>query len=187
MNDKHVKILMAAKDVFEKQGYHGAKVAEIAKKADVGKGTVYEYFESKQVLFEQMIIFLIQAGQEYTNKLIASTDDVIEKLRLISEVQADIIKNHGQLFNVILVRLNESSNELKTLFSKTRDRQLDMIEALVNQGIESGIFKPCNSKHFAIVFKGAMLQVHMSQACDGSEDEQLKNDIFDNLITSIKS
>lgn len=187
MNDKHIRILLAAKKVFESQGYHESKIADIAKLAEVGKGTVYEYFESKQVLFEQMIMFLIESGLKHTEELMSSTDDVIEKLHMISEVQADIIKNHGQLFNLILVRFESSSDALKTLFIKTRDQQLHVIESLIEEGISTGLFKPCNPKHFAVIFKGAMLQVHMGQACDKGHDEHLKDEIFKSLIASIKS
>ena len=57
--EKRILILEAAKELFEEKGYHEAKISEIAIVAGIGKGTVYEYFESKQSLFEEMIIYFI--------------------------------------------------------------------------------------------------------------------------------
>jgi len=37
--------------VFARDGYHQAKIEEVAKEAGIGKGTVYEYFRSKTELF----------------------------------------------------------------------------------------------------------------------------------------
>jgi len=44
-------ILQAAAQVFAAQGYQAATIDEIAERAGIGKGTVYEYFRSKQDLF----------------------------------------------------------------------------------------------------------------------------------------
>ena len=48
---KREAILKAAMVVFSRDGYHQAKMEEIAKEAEIGKGTVYEYFRSKTDLF----------------------------------------------------------------------------------------------------------------------------------------
>ena len=48
---KRDQIIEAAAQVFAQKGYSGAVVADIAVQADIGKGTVYEYFSSKEDLF----------------------------------------------------------------------------------------------------------------------------------------
>ena len=49
--EKKNRILEAATEVFSQKGYARASVADIAAQADVGKGTIYEYFDSKEDLF----------------------------------------------------------------------------------------------------------------------------------------
>ena len=41
----------AAAAVFAERGFRAARVADVAERADIGKGTVYEYFRSKEDLF----------------------------------------------------------------------------------------------------------------------------------------
>jgi AcrR family transcriptional regulator len=47
---KRETIVAAAASVFACQGYLGTRMADIATAADVGKGTLYEYFQSKEKL-----------------------------------------------------------------------------------------------------------------------------------------
>jgi AcrR family transcriptional regulator len=44
-------ILAAAAQVFASKGYAAARIIEVARAAQVGKGTIYEYFPSKEALF----------------------------------------------------------------------------------------------------------------------------------------
>lgn len=44
-------ILAAAAQVFAAKGYAATRIIEVARAAQVGKGTIYEYFPSKEALF----------------------------------------------------------------------------------------------------------------------------------------
>ena len=48
--EKRPLILRAATEVFAEQGFAAVRVADIADRAGIGKGTVYEYFSSKDEL-----------------------------------------------------------------------------------------------------------------------------------------
>jgi AcrR family transcriptional regulator len=48
--DKHDALIAAALDLFERRGFHGTTVPELAQHAGVATGTVYRYFESKEAL-----------------------------------------------------------------------------------------------------------------------------------------
>ena len=52
---KRKNILDAAAKVFSKDGYHQAKVEDIARMAGIGKGTIYLYFENKRHLYYCML------------------------------------------------------------------------------------------------------------------------------------
>ena len=48
-------ILAAAKRVFAKKGYHATTIADVAKAARISYGSVYWYFDSKDVLFHALM------------------------------------------------------------------------------------------------------------------------------------
>ena len=53
---KRRQILEGARRVFMAEGFNGASVGEIARAAGVSKGTIYVYFDSKEALFEALIL-----------------------------------------------------------------------------------------------------------------------------------
>lgn len=57
-SDKRDDILRAALELIAERGFHGAPMAEIAEKADVAAGTIYRYFENKDVLINELFFEL---------------------------------------------------------------------------------------------------------------------------------
>lgn len=52
LRDRKAKVILeAAAAVFAERGFRTARVADVAERAGIGKGTVYEYFRSKEDLF----------------------------------------------------------------------------------------------------------------------------------------
>lgn len=84
-NDQQKKrrtdILESAEEIFSVTGFHKADMNEIAKRANVAKGTVYLYFPSKKDLF----ISVIKDGLENLSKGISdkveNIDDSIGKIK----------------------------------------------------------------------------------------------------------
>jgi len=52
------RILEAAEEVFAELGYHDASIVKITERASVALGTFYLYFDSKQTIFEALVIDL---------------------------------------------------------------------------------------------------------------------------------
>jgi AcrR family transcriptional regulator len=49
------RLLAVATDVFAERGYHDASIVKITEAAEVGQGTFYLYFSSKQQIFEEVV------------------------------------------------------------------------------------------------------------------------------------
>ena len=52
--DKRSDIIQAALNLIVEHGFHGTSMAMVAEKADVGAGTIYHYFESKEALIKEL-------------------------------------------------------------------------------------------------------------------------------------
>ena len=53
-SDKRNDVMQAALELIAERGFHGAPMAEIARKAGVAAGTIYRYFESKDILITEL-------------------------------------------------------------------------------------------------------------------------------------
>jgi AcrR family transcriptional regulator len=52
--DKREAILQASLEIFAENGFHSSPTSEISKRANVGTGTIYRYFENKDALIEAL-------------------------------------------------------------------------------------------------------------------------------------
>ncbi len=53
--DTRLRLLDAAAEAFAERGYHGARIDSVSERAGVAKGTVYNYFPSKEVVLETLV------------------------------------------------------------------------------------------------------------------------------------
>lgn len=64
-DEKREAILAAALSLFAERGFHGTSVPDLAKKAGVGTGTIYRYFDNKEalvnVLYQHWKLRLLEA------------------------------------------------------------------------------------------------------------------------------
>ncbi|HOI49262.1 MAG TPA: TetR/AcrR family transcriptional regulator [Prolixibacteraceae bacterium] len=64
--EKRKLILDTALELFAEKGYHATAISQIAQKAGISKGLLYNYFESKEALLTQLFR---QLAQEVTDML----------------------------------------------------------------------------------------------------------------------
>ena len=68
--DRQQEILQAATKSFTLFGYKATTIDQVAKVANVGKGTIYTFYHNKEQLFEEVVIHLIQEMKKETDKTI---------------------------------------------------------------------------------------------------------------------
>ena len=85
-------ILRAAREVFFQHGFHTATVDDVAVAAEVSKGTVYLYFDTKETILAHLLL-------EGLDMLIADLEAAIQKARGLAEAE-DLIVITGSLFTI---------------------------------------------------------------------------------------
>lgn len=53
--EKKLKIMSAALELFAEEGFHATSISQIATKAKISKGLIYNYFKSKEDLLNEII------------------------------------------------------------------------------------------------------------------------------------
>ncbi|SET02795.1 transcriptional regulator, TetR family [Oceanobacillus limi] len=80
---KKTNILEAALTLFMKYGIQKVAVSEIAKEAKVSQVTIYNYFESKEKLIREVIMYYVEKVWSETEELLDSDIDFSEKIKQI--------------------------------------------------------------------------------------------------------
>jgi AcrR family transcriptional regulator len=86
--DKHLKraeLVRHAADVFAQSGYHTAKMQDIATHADVGKGTLYEYFRTKEELFLAVYDAWMTEYEGVVSSRVEAASDALSKVDAIRD------------------------------------------------------------------------------------------------------
>ena len=64
--ETRARLVQAAKEIFERDGFLEARITDIAQRAGVSHGSYYHYFDSKEQLFREVAeLWLVQGYREY--------------------------------------------------------------------------------------------------------------------------
>ena len=93
-------ILVAAGRAFGRLGFHAAKMADIAAEAGVAAGTLYNYFKSKEEIFESI---LERAGDEFYGQFLAhiNIEDPLARIDAFMRAAFQFMEERGGLFSLI--------------------------------------------------------------------------------------
>src|SRR5512146_3209234 len=107
---KRRAILDAAITVFARQGFHSARVSDVAAEAGVAYGLVYHYFDSKDQMLNEIFTerwsLLLAAGREADRTL----DSPREKLAAIAGFIVESYRHDPDLMQVIIVEVTRAAN-----------------------------------------------------------------------------
>ncbi len=133
-------ILLAAAQIFSEKGYHAASMADIAEAVNVQKASLYHHVSSKQ---EILVALLDQAMDLLTQRLTDVLEQpltVEEKLRLAMASYLEILTENHNLSSVLLMEHRSLTPELSARHIPRRDRYEGLWRALIQEGMDSGLF-----------------------------------------------
>ncbi|MDX6448451.1 MAG: TetR/AcrR family transcriptional regulator, fatty acid metabolism regulator protein [Gaiellaceae bacterium] len=171
--DKRAIILAAAVRVFAREGYHDARVGDIAKEAGVAYGLVYHYFRSKEAVLEA--VFRETWGAMLT--AIRSVEDrggpATDQLRRVCAIVLGSWATDPDLIRVLVrevVRSPQIQREIDEIA-----QAFAALERIIVRGQKEGTFTTeLGSRTVAWMLYGALEEILtgwvMGQLPDGEDD-----------------
>jgi len=96
--ERHNRMMSAALGEFCRLGFHAANVDQIAQKAQVGKGTLYRHFESKEGLFLAVFQHVLERLEKGI-KAKADFSNFQEGTRIAIRTYLDLIRENPDIFH----------------------------------------------------------------------------------------
>jgi AcrR family transcriptional regulator len=134
------KIIKAAIDAFSKYGYDRTRMDDVAKTADLSKGTIYLHFKSKEDLFYAICENNLAEAKQQISTMFAKKEDLVSEIERFYDVfRNKKTANEGVFFETIA----ESSRnaELRKALYKQRMNIFETAIGWVNLQIERGFFR----------------------------------------------
>jgi len=121
--DKRNKIINAALKVFSKTTYKKASTDEIVEHAEISKGALFHYFNSKKNLYLYLYDYIIDVLlKEYYARINMQERDIFERLKNIVEIKMSLLSKYPDVFNFAINAMQEENSDLQNkLQSKNND------------------------------------------------------------------
>lgn len=176
---KQQLILKAASRVFSEKGYHRATIDEIARRAEIGKGTVYAYFSSKEDLFNQVI----QSGVEYyirtLKRQLEKKGTVYDRLSWLYQYHLLMMSSQNDVKEILSNEIGKLPEQLKRWMCEKYEELLASLQTVIEQGIESGEVRRVNPRVAAHLVISGMKVLHKynpvpGETLEGVAQEELR-------------
>jgi TetR/AcrR family fatty acid metabolism transcriptional regulator len=136
---KRESIIRAAIEVFSKKDFKTASISEIAQKAGVADGTIYQYFRSKEDLFFSIPI---EKTNEFRNQLelhLEGISGAFNKLRKFVWYFLYFFKANAEYGRILMLEMRVSKSFVKTetygFLKQSVSRVMDIIAEGQNEGV----------------------------------------------------
>ncbi|MEU4398670.1 TetR/AcrR family transcriptional regulator [Micromonospora orduensis] len=135
--DTRQRLFVAAVELIAEQGFSATTVDDIAARAGVAKGTVYYNFESKTVLFEELLRHGIGL---LTAEFRAAVAGLPPRAALAALVRAELeyIRRYRAFAQLLLSEMWRTNREWQQTLRLLRSEAIEVIAETVRAGVDSG-------------------------------------------------
>ena len=154
---KREAIIAAAVTCFSRDGFAGTTISAIAQQAKIGKGTVYEYFTSKEEILVEACLHCCQENQLKVQGLLGSAgqgmhsggSDVTKSIHRLMVTVFSVVPSGSQSYTRLFLDLWTVAASQPQVLSQAQSRLREVyaqwegvITFLYGAGLAQGVFKP---------------------------------------------
>jgi AcrR family transcriptional regulator len=194
------KILASAKGIFLEKGFAGARMRDIAEKANINKGLLHYYFKTKRLLFLEVLKILVVSFVPEVDSIFGMQLNLFEKIDLFVDKYIDMLCMNKQIPFFIAHEMNLNTEEFINFILK-----IDEITSINTMGklqqfqeeIDKGNINDINPVHLLLNIISMSVFPFIArpgiQKLTGMSDDDFihfmklrKRIIVDTIISSIK-
>ena len=153
-------IIDAAKHVFFKRGLNATTMDQIAKRAELSKGTLYLYFKSKEELYVSLLEEGITLFSDLMEGAIEREHSPESRIRMLLRAFYAFYADYPQYYEIMFslqkgeLPREKISDEIYLPVQKQAVEAIKLMETEITAGIEAGCFKPVNAFDLTMIIWG---------------------------------
>ncbi|GEN44244.1 TetR/AcrR family transcriptional regulator [Alkalibacillus haloalkaliphilus] len=132
MQEKKIEIIKASIDLFAEKGFHVTSVQEIVDRANVAKGSFYNYFTSKNDLIRAIYDFYFAVLEEAMTEQATQTEDPKQQFQNQLAVFFEFFLNNKPLIKMIMKEQIPIDRDMETFMTEMKQQHYDWL----NQNIQ---------------------------------------------------
>lgn len=135
------QIVNAAIERFGKRGYHATTISDIAQRAGVSVGLIYQYFGDKEDVLFLAIIEVLDSYLEHIPPSAGGSRDPLERFRAAVHAYCRVIDANVDA-TVLAYRETKSLRKARRNIIKQKEHQTNaLIAACINDCVRAGLFE----------------------------------------------
>jgi AcrR family transcriptional regulator len=179
---QRIDIIQAAAQIFRKKGYHGTSMQDIADAVQLQKASLYHHVSGKQdilvTILDQALDLLIDDMLQVARSDLSPQD----KVRLAMRTYVNRLTGDLDLATVLLMEHRSLDDTLRNVHIDRRDRFEALWRGIVQEGIDSGVFRQVDARLTSFAFLGVLNWLITWYRHDGSLSGDQIADRFANLL-----
>ena len=186
--NKRELILAAAQEVFFEKGYHSATSEEIAKRAGIGKGTIYQYFDSKLEIFLEMHRLYIEQYTEMLTDLLDDACSFEENLRRLVHfhiTNMEELSRYAMRFLTDTPPAHVESGKSNEILNDVKRNVRKVLERLIDNGKQRGEIRDLDVRFVMCYLIGNFLGIaHLIglEKAPAEQKQQLEEDVMRTVL-----
>lgn len=149
-NQTEDHILKAAQVIFQTKGMDGARMQEIADKANINKAMLHYYYRSKQLLFEAVFNKAFSLLAPELNSILNDDSSIEDKIKNFTDNYIRFMIKHPYLPGFIIQELNRNPKFIEKLKSNVSFPNITKFKTQVKNDIENGTIIPISAEQLFI-------------------------------------
>jgi len=143
--NRRAAILRAARKLFFDKGFKPVTVESIAQKAELSKGSIYLYFNSKEEIYTHILLSDIDKFHKGVANLFRSGETASDLLTELARIYISFFLGDKELFRILMTFMLHTEHmnlpeELNRHVVKTTNKTISVIEKIFQYGIDRGEF-----------------------------------------------
>jgi AcrR family transcriptional regulator len=188
-------ILKSARKLFFDKGFKQVTVESIAKRAELSKGSIYLYYNSKEEIYTQILLSDIDKFHDRFTGILMDSISASDALRRYADIYVDFFLNDRELFRILMTYMLHTADmnlpeDLNSRIIKTMNRTIDIIEQIFRYGIERGEFPPSihlrESRNAIWGLFNGVISLRLFTGVESRRVEMIRSTILEGLETYIR-
>ncbi len=158
--DSSKRILKAATTEFAKNGFEGARMDRIARRARVNKALIYYHFGSKQRLYHRVLKEQVRDVISYLKARIKETHCLEDILLALATKYHEALKADSSFIPMLLREMATGGKHVKDILSHVIATEVDFRKTLtgvIEEGKRKGLYRNIDCRHAMVSFVGMNL------------------------------
>jgi len=144
------KVIITAGQIFSRYGFKKTTMDEIARGLKMGKSSIYYYFESKEEIFEAVVLYEANILRNELTTAIKSVESPLEKMKIYVFVRMKSFEKLSNYYNAIFDKNLDHFDFIERIREKYDREELAILRLILYHGARGKVFNVANSEYTAM-------------------------------------